>query len=349
MNRQLSSSTKSVWEALSGNFVAVAVAVLVLMPLVTGLLTDAVHEALTRWTSDWPTVWRFVFIFGLAVLVGAIGIGMLYRYTERFVRPKVSTIPGDALQPRQVIIAFLSTVSPYKIEKNFSAQEDGEIGRSMWKVRNAQNNAKNGNGQGTGGDQCVDIGSLKEWAENPKPLTSWQQLARSLWFHHQGGHLRHVVLITSKPRTASGPNGCNIDAGADHTGSTPAKSTSSDRGSDDDADLAIQLFSDLLNRNGGPPVQVHKGVKCPVDFESLEELLESLSGTLRFVNDKLRISDDQIVIDVTGGQKTTSIAGALATINRRELIFQYMPTGANSVSIKPKAYQAITKTSLPSV
>lgn len=170
-----------------------------------------------------------------------------------------------------------------------------------------------------GGSEVVS--SLEQWARSEKNLTNWQPLARAFYYHQQNGGLKHVMLLTSK----DGP-GVN------------------DSGSHSQIGLAIELFSDLLNRDARSIVTVNRGEYCPVDFENLEEIVGALKRTLSHVNDNLKIEDEQIVLDVTGGQKTTSIAGALVTLDRPGLMFQYMPLGRGSEA-KPKAYEASTSAS----
>lgn len=62
-----------------------------------------------------------------------------------------------------------------------------------------------------------------------------------------------------------------------------------------------------------------------VDFENFDRLVETVRGLLG--KDLARTPAHHIGIDVTGGQKVTSIAGAALTMNR-ELRFQYVQTNA---------------------
>jgi hypothetical protein len=68
-------------------------------------------------------------------------------------------------------------------------------------------------------------------------------------------------------------------------------------------------------------------IRCyhkPVNFEKFDDL----AGCLTKIIEELKMAnyrDRDIVIDVTGGQKTTSIAGAVVTLNKK-VTFQYVQT-----------------------
>jgi hypothetical protein len=156
------------------------------------------------------------------------------------------------------------------------------------------------------------------------PLTSWQQLARGLHHHWKDGHLERIILLTSGNRSTQ--HGQAKDGG----------------GSDKDAEIAVAIFTDLLNVDGRRVV-VEIGPARAVDFEVLEDVLAALRAALKHAQ-TLSYKDHEIVVDVTGGLKTTSIAGALVTLDRRDLIFQYVPSGATGVVI-PKAYQVVARAS----
>lgn len=65
--------------------------------------------------------------------------------------------------------------------------------------------------------------------------------------------------------------------------------------------------------------------KQPADFEDLEKLLRVLSECIRKLKSHgFRHGD--IILDVTGGQKTASIAAAIMTLHFDELVFQYVST-----------------------
>ena len=63
----------------------------------------------------------------------------------------------------------------------------------------------------------------------------------------------------------------------------------------------------------------------PVEFEDFNALHRCLRGIISQEKKDADLKDEDIVIDVTGGQKTTSIAGATITFNTR-VTFQYVQT-----------------------
>jgi hypothetical protein len=62
-----------------------------------------------------------------------------------------------------------------------------------------------------------------------------------------------------------------------------------------------------------------------VNFEDLKELTKVIYRAVRQLLEELEMSEEDIIIDVTGGQKTTSIAGAVVTLNS-QVSFQYVQT-----------------------
>jgi len=92
-----------------------------------------------------------------------------------------------------------------------------------------------------------------------------------------------------------------------------------------DRNTAAQLIRLYL-----PNVAVH-AESGPLDFENYEQL----AGRLKLLFHEESRSGrplGEIVVDVTGGQKPTSIAGAAMTLTHPELVFQY-------VSTQPPDYQ----------
>lgn len=67
----------------------------------------------------------------------------------------------------------------------------------------------------------------------------------------------------------------------------------------------------------------------PVEFEDLHAMEDAFAQCIRVIMRKPYTEDD-IILDVTGGQKTASIAAALATLSRHKLEFQYVRTGGDN-------------------
>ncbi len=117
---------------------------------------------------------------------------------------------------------------------------------------------------------------------------SWQQLLRALRPHRDS--LRHVYLIGS----------------GGHRGS-----------------FAHLPDAERLVRAYLPGAAVHR-VACAVDFEHLGELQECVAAAVSLLLEK-GLRKEEVMIDVTGGQKTASIAGAVITLNSN-VTFQYVQT-----------------------
>uniref|UniRef100_A0A7V4TZV3 Uncharacterized protein n=1 Tax=Candidatus Caldatribacterium saccharofermentans TaxID=1454753 RepID=A0A7V4TZV3_9BACT len=136
--------------------------------------------------------------------------------------------------------------------------------------------------------------SLENEANDPnleKLRWNWQQLMRGILPHV--GTLRVVYLL-----------------GSDGSGS------GSFRYLDDAEGLIKQYLPEVSVRRFGRPV----------DFEGdFEGLVDCLNQCVQEIQWEYRIHEKDIVIDVTGGQKTASIAGAMVTLNTR-VTFQYVST-----------------------
>jgi hypothetical protein len=129
----------------------------------------------------------------------------------------------------------------------------------------------------------------------------WQQLLRAIAPHRQS--LRRLHLLGS-----SGPDGSHADLGR-----------------------ATTLLWGYLPNCAEPTASE------PIDFDDLKAMMKALRyavGDLTTVRDTStgrRIREEDIVIDVTGGYKPTSIAGAIMTLSS-DVTFQYVhTTGTNEV------------------
>ncbi|MEI7844090.1 MAG: hypothetical protein WCI39_13785 [Gallionellaceae bacterium] len=87
-------------------------------------------------------------------------------------------------------------------------------------------------------------------------------------------------------------------------------------------------------------VNGHSNLGCFPNFNLLEDVRLALGNVLRDAK-KANYSDKRIMIDCTGGMKTTSIAAAFVTLDRPDLQFQYMGTGADTGSVL--AYNLVTQ------
>jgi len=72
-----------------------------------------------------------------------------------------------------------------------------------------------------------------------------------------------------------------------------------------------------------PDITVIKANR-PVNFEDLEALIKVIYRAIKDLK-AYKLDEDEIIIDITGGQKVTSIAGAVVTLNS-SVRFQYVQT-----------------------
>jgi hypothetical protein len=286
------------------------IVVFLLMPLASGWIVNATGELFVHEQAS-PEVrgrWAILIAIGLVLLI--VGLFIARSLYERLVPPKVEVIKGPPPK-RKVVIAFLSTIgnrhesAEEKIKENVDEQ-----GMRGWQIKDDRG-------------EPVFIRTLHDWVINhaTKKLTSWQQLARSIFYHWNDGPLELAILITSK--TQNGRSG-----------------------SEAEAPHACKVFEDLLNAGNAPNRRVRVVVPSQqgIDFEDLNEVMNALEKAIALARREGYSQDEDMVIDVTGGQKTTSIAGALKTLDRRDLIFQYIPTDTSSAGL-PRAYKTTTAAS----
>jgi len=119
---------------------------------------------------------------------------------------------------------------------------------------------------------------------------NWQQLLRAIAPHTTDGTLEHIYIFCS------------------HESLRQSK----------DCELVLHHFL-------GDAVQVHIQQR-PIDFENLEDLYSNFNNVIQEVTQRLGYAQSDVMIDVTGGQKTTSIAAALVTLHRPPIEFQYVST-----------------------
>ncbi len=119
---------------------------------------------------------------------------------------------------------------------------------------------------------------------------NWQQLMRAL-LSQDGSQLQCIYLLGS-----TSPHGAGSFEWLDHC--------------------------KALIENYFKQVQIIK--KEVSDFENLEELVELINSIIHEAKNNA-IDERKIIVDVTGGQKTASIAAALVTLHNR-VTFQYVQT-----------------------
>lgn len=64
---------------------------------------------------------------------------------------------------------------------------------------------------------------------------------------------------------------------------------------------------------------------APVDFENFDELCVAIRAGVEFLSRSVGLDESEVIVDVTGGPKTASIAGAVVTLDG-SVAFQYVET-----------------------
>lgn len=95
--------------------------------------------------------------------------------------------------------------------------------------------------------------------------------------------------------------------------------------------LALYLRSDV-------EVRIHPRA---VDFESVDDVIQAIRSLVDDETDRSRVSERDVIVDITGGQKTTSAAAAVVTLNSR-VTFQYV--SAEAPTPRVRAYDLVYET-----
>ena len=144
------------------------------------------------------------------------------------------------------------------------------------------------------GTVTLGAGSLDDDIESLKAVRwNWQQLLRALRALKDSSTLKYIYLIGS----SSSP-----DSKGSYDWLEPCKA---------------------LIGNYFPETGVVKYEK-PVDFENLRDLMDAINAIIQIAKEE-GAQERDIIIDVTGGYKTASIAAALATLHNK-VTFQYVQT-----------------------
>jgi hypothetical protein len=149
-------------------------------------------------------------------------------------------------------------------------------------------------------DHAVEAAGERPW--------NWQQLLRALRWHPR---LRDLWIIAS----TDAPH-YRAEQGADPLAPGARHSAQSGKGSWDFAELCREFLAPYTG------ARIHIATDA-VGFEHYEEVMLAARHVLR--EHLRRVAAERIVVDITGGTKITSIAGAALTLNRG-VSFQYVDT-----------------------
>jgi hypothetical protein len=280
---------------------------LAVIPIFSGWVGDIAKDWLGGDELSSADFWLFGFGLG-----GVLLLALVILMTGRKLLGVENIEESADVVPRRVVIALLSPC------KNLSPPRPGEDA-SAWRVKDLRNADKLGPLMGLNLDQVIDpVFRLEDG--NPLPQWSWQQTIRAA--HHHGEKLERVVLIGSEGQSGSGTT--------------------------EQLDLAKRFFSYYFPGKVyilGEPQRDGTGYDShwQADFEKLDDLRRLLKRALADLH-KDDYADADIIIDCTGGQKTASIACALVTLDRPDLIFQYVGTGPGPRTGKIIGFNVVTET-----
>lgn len=128
---------------------------------------------------------------------------------------------------------------------------------------------------------------------------NWEPLLRGIEPHTRHQTLQHIYIL----------------------GSSGTKSSHAQ------IDRVKPFLTHMLENHGAPELHTWPSDEG-IDFEDLDELKEAIESITRNARE-MKLSEKDIMIDCTGGQKTTSIAAALASLHHQNLEFQYVQTGGD--------------------
>lgn len=162
------------------------------------------------------------------------------------------------------------------------------------------------------------IASAIEQLEELQPRANWQHMLRAVRPHIDT--LESVWLI--------GSNGSADDQTAEDLDELFPPGTCKVR----PEDLGSHAFLGDAQRLLQPYLgQKAKVLTCrssrPLDFENVEGLRDAVRAIVMEARAQFDAHDHEILVDATGGMKTTSVVGAVSTLNN-ESLFQYVATRA---------------------
>jgi hypothetical protein len=258
-----------------------------------GLLGGALDALLA--VGERPLFWAVV---GLAVLLTGLCLGYHYQFQWTGLRG-LRTLPP---QPRPALILFVSTLNGQ------IAWQGGVAGTFPLTVTMPARPAAGGPAEARcqleGRALAGDLARLDKEFYDRELYWNWQQLLRALE-PHAGGALECLHLVLSATVQKPLPGGGSREVA----------------GSDRHREDVLALLGSYRLSTSTPKASV-------VDFENLDAVVAELRRVIQEFGAAYGARD--VVVDVTGGLKTTSIAGALLTLNN-EALFQYVQSRPDAI------------------
>ena len=102
--------------------------------------------------------------------------------------------------------------------------------------------------------------------------------------------------------------------------------------------IKLKTCFELLCPSKQIEIIVGKGCDNGLDFEDVRELVEALDKIYQGLKEECGYKAQDILIDITGGQKVSTIAGAIVSLSEGRS-FQYVSTKNYSISTYDVTYQ----------
>ena len=263
-----------------------------LIPLVVvPILATWAGDVLKKCIDNGTTVSQSDLIFLAVSTAGLFGLAVLIVSKGRALLPARVIEQTPRIKQRRVLIALLSPCDNLEKQSN----EDGIVG---WNVLDKKDN------------KAFPLFSqpLEKIvsANSGLPPWTWQQTLRAACHHKI--RLEKLVLVSSRGGS----------------------------GTDKQLNYAYDFFSTYFPEKvvifGRPE---NGDGQCDVRWQADFEDLSGLSLLLRniigeILKDTAGYTEQDVIIDCTGGYKTASIAVALVTLDRPNLMFQYVGTGEHA-------------------
>lgn len=213
---------------------------------------------------------------------------ILYVQRDKFFTPRTRYFSNKPAEQREHLIIFLSSLN-----KNLKTIEGVPEGLSI------------------SGDIDKDIRTLESLKQQRMPNWPWEMSLRAIRHHTEPlniGPLKTVTVICSKESIQQAPFFYNICRQYDRL-----------------EGVVIQFLSNKKQKIQLEPLRGIDSTSIPgFDFESFDEMSEALGVLLKEFKKK-GIRGREIMVDITGGQKPTSVVGAAMTFNQ-EIKAQYIQT-----------------------
>ncbi|MDX9859209.1 MAG: hypothetical protein RBT76_15600 [candidate division Zixibacteria bacterium] len=260
--------------------------------LLTHWIAISIHEEIEHWSKSVP-IW--VVVLCMLVLLTLVAIG-LESYRRRSFLPRTRDIDDIANPPkRKHLLLFLSYLRAEVLEAYRSGQlpwseMKGSLTASLETVTRKKN------------DETATIDSRF------RLQFPWEMPLRAI--AHNLGELKSITIICSRDSASQAKDFVKLLDGFDEIRSDGVAITL--LGIDGLSLEMIDARSDRVDSLGG------------LNFEGFNKLAEAIGFYLRKLSaDGVRERD--IVIDITGGQKPTSVVAAAVTFNRK-VRCQYVQT-----------------------